>query len=172
MRTTMEKEKNELQDKTEQILSEVETLAKAEYEVASLKVIDNSSRLVGSLLLTICIILVAFAVLSFFAAAAVFALALCVPAWAACLIVGAVYLLLIPVLILCSKSLFVDPIVRKLSGLKNSEELQLESLRAEGRAAVQRERLNGYVRFAKAMYNHYVNLAQTAWNFIRGLFRK
>ena len=163
----MEKEKNELQDKTEQILSEVETLAKAEYEVARLKVIDNSSRLVGSLLLTICIILVAFAVLSFFAAAAVFALALCVPAWAACLIVGAVYLLLIPVLIL-----FVDPIVRKLSGLKNSEELQLESLRAEGRAAVQRERLNGYVRFAKAMYNHYVNLAQTAWNFIRGLFRK
>ena len=71
----MEKEKNELQDKTEQILSEVETLAKAEYEVARLKVIDNSSRLVGSLLLTICIILVAFAVLSFFAAAAVFALA-------------------------------------------------------------------------------------------------
>ena len=62
----MEKEKNELQDKTEQILSEVETLAKAEYEVARLKVIDNSSRLVGSLLLTICIILVAFAVLSFF----------------------------------------------------------------------------------------------------------
>ena len=35
----MEKEKNELQDKTEQILSEVETLAKAEYEVARLKVI-------------------------------------------------------------------------------------------------------------------------------------
>ena len=51
MRTTMENEKNELQDKTEQILSEVETLAKAEYEVARLKVIDNSSRLVGSLLL-------------------------------------------------------------------------------------------------------------------------
>ena len=75
----MEKEKNELQDKTEQILSEVETLAKAEYEVARLKVIDHSSRLVGSLLLTICIILVAFAVLSFCAAAAVFALALCVP---------------------------------------------------------------------------------------------
>lgn len=168
----MEKEKNELQDKTEQILSEVETLAKAEYEVARLKVIDNSSRLVGSLLLTICIILVAFAVLSFCAAAAVFALALCVPAWAACLIVGAVYLLLIPVLILCSKALFINPIVRKLSGLKNSEELQLESLRAEGRAAVQRERLSGYVRFAKAMYDHYVNLAQTAWNFIRGLFRK
>ena len=47
-----------------------------------------------------------------------------------------------------------------------------KALRAEGRAAVQRERLNGYVRFAKAMYDHYVNLAQTAWNFIRGLFRK
>ncbi len=163
---------NEWKEKKDEILSEVETFAKAEYEVARLKAVDNASSVVGALLLTICLILVAFAVLAFCAVAAVLALAQCVPAWAACLIVGAFYLLLIPVLIACSKQLFIDPIIRKLSGLKNAEELKYESLRAEGRAAVQRERLNGHVRFAQAMYNHYSQLAQTAWNVIRSLFNK
>lgn len=163
---------NNLQDKKDQILSEVETFAKAEYEVARLQVIDSTSRLVGSLLLTICLILVAFAVLAFCAAAAVVALAQCLPTWAACLIVGAVYLLLIPILIACSKPLFINPVVRKLSGQKNSEELKYEMVRAEGRAAVQRERMNGHLRFATAMYNHYLQLAQTAWNTVRALFRR
>ena len=165
-------EMNELQDKKGQILTDVETFAKAEYEVARFKVIDNVSRVVGSLLLTICLILVAFAVLSFCAAAAVFALAQCMPTWAACLVVGAVYLLLIPVLIACSKVLFINPIVRKLSGLKNSEELMLETLRAEGRAAVQRERMSGYIRMAQAMYYHSSQLIRTAWSAIRSLFSK
>ena len=168
----MNNQTNDLQDKKDQILSEVETFAKAEYELARLQVIDNTSRVVGSLLLTICLILVAFAVLAFCAAAAVVALAQCVPMWAACLIVGAFYLLLIPLLITCSKPLFIDPIVRKLSGLKNGEELKYETLRAEGRAAVQRERMNGHVRFAQAMYNHYTQLLQTAWSTIRSLFTK
>lgn len=163
---------NDLQDKKEQILSEVESLAKAEYELARLQVIDKTSHLVGSLLLALCLILVVFAVLTFCAIAAVFALALCLPAWAACLIVGAFYLLLIPVLIACSKILFIDPIVRKLSGLKNLEELKFETIRAEGLAAVQRERINGHLRFAKTVYNYYTQLMQTAWNAIRGLFRK
>ena len=168
----MEKDMKDLQDKKEQILSEVENYAKAEYELARLQVIDNTSRVVGALLLTICLILIAFAVLAFCAAAAVVALAQYVPTWAACLIVGAVYLLLIPLLIACSKQLCTDPIVSKLSGLKNSEELKYATLRAEGRAAVQRERMNGHVRFAQAMYDHYAQLAQTAWSPIRSLFRK
>lgn len=168
----MENEMNDLKEKQAQILSEVETFAKAEYEVARLKVIENASQIVGSLLLTICLILIAFAVLAFCAAAAVLALAQCLPAWAACLIVGAVYLLLIPILIACSKPLFVNPLVNKLSGIKNVEELKYETLRAEGRAAVQRERMSGYVRFAEAIINHYTQLAQTAWNAVRSLFKK
>jgi len=168
----MENEMKDLQDKKEQILSEVETFAKAEYDVARFKVIDNVSRVVGSLLLTICLILIAFAVLSFCAAAAVFALAQCMPMWAACLIVGAFYLLLIPVLIACSKTMFVNPIVHKLSGLKDSEELKYETLRAEGHAAVQRERISGQIRYARTMYNYYSRLMQTIWSAIRRLFKK
>ena len=168
----MEKEMKDLQDQKEQIISEVSTFAKAEYNVARLHVIDSASRIVGTLLLTICLILVAFALLAFCAVAAVIALAQCVPAWAACLIVGAFYFLLIPVLFACHKVLFINPIIRKLSGLKNAEELKFETLRAEGQAAVQRERLNGYVRFVKAIYNHYAQLGQLVWNAIRGLFKK
>ena len=168
----MEEEMKELQDKKEQVRSEVESFAKAEYEVARLRLIGSVSHMVGSLLLTLCLILIAFAVLAFCAVAAVLALAQCLPAWAACLIVGAVYLLLIPVLLACSKVLFVNPIVRKLSGLKNTEDLKYETLRAEGNAAVQRERLNAQIRFAQVLYTHYTQLAKAAWKAIRSLFSK
>ena len=163
---------NDLQDKENKFLSEVEAYAKAEFELARLQVIENTSRLVGSLLLSMCLVLALFAILAFCAVAAVVALAHCLPLWAACLIVGGFYLLLIPILIACSEVLFVNPIVRKLSGLKNSEELKYETLRAEGRAAVQRERINGHLRFVEAMYNYSAQLLRTAWSTIRSLFSK
>ena len=168
----MENQKNELQDQKEQILSDVGTFAKAEYEAARLLVIDKASRWIGALLLAICLILVVFAVLAFCAVAAVLALALYVPAWAACLIVGGVYLLLIPILAACSKVMFINPIIRQLSGIKNTEALQMEMVRAQGRAAVQRERMFGYVRLVKALYAHYTRMTQTVWGAIRGLFHK
>ena len=140
-----------------QILPDVEAFAKAEYDVIRLKVIDKVSHLVGALLLTICLILVGFAVLSFGAAAAVFALAQCMPLWASCLIIGGVYLVLIPVLLIVSTALFVNPIIRKLSGIKNEQELKCETIRAEGEAAVQSERMKA---------------VQTVWSTIRNLFVK
>ncbi len=152
--------------------NDVKELAKAEYEVARLRVIDQVSRLIGSLLLSICLILVVFAVLAFCAAAAVVALAQCVPTWAACLIVGAVYFLLIPVLIACYKVLFINPLIRKMSGMKNAEELKMETLRAEGHAAVQLERITGRIRLAKAVYEQSVQLGHMVWNLVRGLFKK
>lgn len=168
----MDNPKNDMQDAKEQILTEVESYAKAEYAVVRYRAIDKISRVVGSFLLTICLILVAFAVLSFCAVAAVFVLAQYVPAWAACLIIGAIYLMLIPVLIACSKVLFVNPIIRMLSGLKNSEDLRYETARAEGMAAVQRERMNGHLLFAKAVVNHCSNMIQMAWKTIRSIFSK
>lgn len=168
----MENETRESQDTREQILSEVKTFAKAEYDVARLQVINQVSHLIGSLLLTICLILIAFAVLTFGAAAAVFALAQCMPTWAACLVAGAVYLLLIPLLLACSKVLFTNPIVNKLSGLKNLEELKCETIRAEGNAALQRERMNGRIRFAHTTYLFYSQLVKTVWQTVRNWFNR
>lgn len=140
-----------------QILPDIEAFAKAEYDLARLKVIDKVSHLVGALLLIICLILIGFAVLTFGAAAAVFALAQCMPLWAACLIIGAVYLLLIPILLIAGTVLFVNPIIRRLSGVKNVHELKCETIRAEGEVAIQRERM----RFV-----------QTLWSTLRSIFSK
>ena len=140
-----------------QILPDIEAFAKAEYDVARLKVIDKVSHLVGALLLIICLILIAFAVLTFGAAAAVFALAQCMPLWASCLIIGAVYLLLIPILMIAGTVLFVNPIIRKLSGIRNEQELKYETIRAEGELALQRERMK---------------VVQTVWSTLRSIFSK
>ena len=110
--------------------------------------------------------------LLFTAGAAVVALGYCLPMWAACLIVGGVYLLLIPILIACSKPLFINPIIKKMSGCKDTHELECETLRAEGHVALHRERMSGRVRFVQEMYNYYAYLAQTGWKFIRNLFKK
>ena len=139
------------------ILPDVESFARAEFNVLRLKAIDKASHLIGSLLLIICLILIGFAVLTFGAAAAVFALGQCLPLWASCLIVGAAYLLLIPILIIGSTVLFVNPIIRKLGGAKNEQELKYETIRAEGEAAVQRERMKA---------------VQTVWTTLRNLFVK
>ena len=129
------------------ILSDIEKLAKAEYDIVRFHVVDYVSRMVGALFLAISILLIVFAILAFGAGAAVFALAQCMPTWAACLIIGGVFVILVPVVILGSTILFVNPVVRKLSGLKNSEQLQMETIKAEGQVAVQKERISSHFHF-------------------------
>lgn len=143
------------------ILSDIEKLAKAEYDIVRFRLVDYVSRLVGALFLAICILLIVFAVLAFGAGAAVFALAQCMPTWAACLIIGGVFVILIPVVVLCSTVLFVNPVVRKLSGMKNAEQLQYETLKAERDVAVQRERISSHFHFLSDL-----------WTKLTLLFRK
>lgn len=165
-------EKNEWQEQKNELLAEVKTYAKAEYDLVRLRAVEKISYVLGSLLLSLCLILVAFALLAFLAVAAVFILANYMPAWAACLITGAFYLILIPILLLCSKPLFINPIINKLSGCKDTHELECETVRAEGRVALHRERMSGRVRFVQEMYNYYTHLVQSGWSFIRKLFKK
>lgn len=168
----MEKETNQFQEEKEQIIREVSDYAQAEGEVVRLKLIDKFSQVVGRLLLTVCLVLIAFAMLAFCAVAAVVALSQCMPLWAASLIIAGLYLLLIPVVLIGSKALFVNPIIRNLSGKKHVEELRYETLRAEGQAGVLRERLSGRVRFAVSHVTHYVEMATSVWKTVSGLFRK
>ena len=165
-------EKKEWQEQKNELLAEVKTYAKAEYGLVRLRAVEKLSTIIGSLLLTLCLILVAFALFAFIAVAVVFLLSNYMPAWVACLIMGAVYLILVPVLILCSKPLFINPIIKKMSGCKDTHELECETLRAEGHVALHRERMSGRVRFVQEMYNYYAYLAQTGWKFIRNLFKK
>ena len=50
----MKEELKELQEKKEQVRSEVESYAKAEYEVARLRLIGSASHVIGSLMLRCC----------------------------------------------------------------------------------------------------------------------
>jgi len=168
----MENEKDLFREAKEQLLEEVGSYANAEYEYSRLRVVDYVSRLAGTVLLAVGLILIAFAVLSFCAAAAVFALAMYMPAWAACLIVAACYILLIPVLVICSKTLFRNLVIRRMSGLKNREALRLETIRAEGNAALRRERLNGRLLIVQALYSRLAQWGTTIKDLLSGLFRK
>ena len=143
------------------ILSDVQKFAKAEYDIVRYRLVDYISRMVGALFMAISLLLIVFAILTFGAGAAVFALAQCMPTWAACLIIGGVFVILVPVVIFGSTLLFVNPIVRKLSGIKNAEQLQLETLKAEGEVAVQKERISSHFRYITDL-----------WTTITRLFRK
>lgn len=168
----MENEKDLFREAKEQLLEEVGSYANAEYEYSRLRVVDYVSRMAGTVVLAVGLILIAFAVLSFCAAAAVFALAMYMPAWAACLIVAACYILLIPVLVICSKTLFRNLVIRRMSGLKNREALRLETIRAEGNAALRRERLNGRLLIVQALYSRLAQWGTTIKDLFHGLFRK
>ena len=168
----MDKKANELQDNKEGLLSEVESYAKAEYELARLRIVDYAGRIVSVFLLAICILFIVFAVLALCAAAAVSVLAQFMHTWAACLIVGGAYLLLIPLLVIGSKWFFVNPVVRKLSGIKNVEELKYATIRAEGRVAVHRERITHHVKIAQMVFDRVVGLMGSLWDTIIGIFKK
>lgn len=163
---------NELQEKKDILLQDVENYARSEAEVLRLKAVATVGSIAGSVLMGLCLILIAFAVLACLALAAVFALSQCVPTWAACLIVGGVYVLLIPVVIVLCKVLFVNMLVKKMSGVRNREELRYETLRAEGQAAVQQERVSGHIRSARQMITQYIRMVDRVWRIFRKLFRR
>lgn len=162
----------ELEETKEVLRQDVENYARSQAEVLRLKAVAVVGNVIGSVLLALCLILITFAVLACLALAAVFALSQCVPTWAACLIVGGIYLLLIPVVIYLSKVIFVNVVIKKMSGLRTMEDLKYETLRAEGQAAVQQERIDGHLRSARQAIMQYTRMAGKVWSILRKLFGK
>lgn len=122
------------------VLADVQTYIKSEYDILRLKATKRASLIGGSVLLVVCVLFLAFLAIVFMAIGATIALADCLPLWAAFLITGGVFLLLILVLLLCKKVFFVNPVVRVLSEKKSLDELDKDTLRAEGRVTMMRER--------------------------------
>lgn len=109
-----------------QFLEQVQTDAKAYAQtlttVGKLRIVGGVSRALGLFLFILTTVLLVFAVLSFGAVAAIIGLSFCIPTWAAALVVGGVYALLIVVAIIFRKRLFINPFVRMLSGVLFAEE--------------------------------------------------
>lgn len=115
-------------------------------EVGKLKLIGVVSRVLGLFLLIFTLMMCVFALFTFGAVAAIDALAMCMPVWAAALIVSSAYILLIIIAILCRKPLFVHPFIALLSKqvIKTEQELEVATLRAEYDAEMRASQLSLY----------------------------
>lgn len=161
---------NELVD---QIKKEVSTYGASLGEVGKLRVIGIVSRVLGLFLLIFTVVLLALALLSFGAVAIIHALSNHMPIWAASLIIGAMYFLLLVLAILCRKALFVNPFIRLMSKqIATEEELERKTVEAEHQVELQTMRLSNQVETATQSISMAFGLVKRIWQFIVSRKRK
>ena len=155
----------------EQIKQEATQYGKAVGEVGKLRLIGIASRALGLFLLIFSVVLCIFAILSFGAVAAINAMSACIPVWAAALIVGGAYLLLIIVMILARKPLFINPFIALLSKhvIRSQRDLDVEILKAEYEVEKNNLRIRAQVENAVGEVNFFVRLIT---RLFRALFAK
>lgn len=113
------------------------------------------------------------ALLAFASVAVINALATCLPVWAAALIVGSVFLLIIVVAVLCRKPLFVHPFIKLLSKqIRTEEELALKTLEAEHKVELQQVHIQCEVENVTREVDFYASLLKRAWNWLTAKLAK
>ena len=117
----------------DQIKEEATQYGKAVGEVGKLRMIGIASRVLGLFLLIFTLVLCVFALFTFGAVSAINAMSVCMPVWAASLIVCGAYIVLIIVLIAARQPLFIHPFIALLSKhmIGSQRELDMEILKAE-----------------------------------------
>ena len=152
-----------------QIKNEVSTYGKSLGEVGKLRLIRVISRLLGLFLMLFIVLLLVFALLSFGAVAIIDRLSYHMPIWAAALIMGGLYLILIAVVVICRKPLFINPFIKAMSqDIATEEELALKTVEAEHQVELQSMQLNNQIATATQNINLVFNLISRAWQFLRG----
>ena len=156
-----------------QVKEEVTEYGKSVGRVGKLRLIGIISRVLGMFLLIFTVVLCALALFTFGAVAAIDAMSACMPVWAAALIIGSAYIVLIAIAIACRKPLFIHPFIKLLSKqIRSEEELALRIMEAEHKAELQQVRMQCQVENATRELDFYAGLLTRAWNFIKGLLRK
>lgn len=156
-----------------QIKDELAEYGKAVGKIGQLRLIGIISRVLGLFLLIFTVVLCALALFTFAAVALIDILANYMPVWAAALIIGSTYVVLIVVAIVCRKPLFIHPFIKLLtSQISTEEELALKTIEAESEARIQRVRIENKVENATREFELYTNLLLRGWNFLKGLLRK
>ena len=157
----------------EQLKQELSTYGQSMGEVGRLRLVSVVSRVLGLFLLIFTIVLCVFALLAFGAVAAIHALSACMPIWAASLIIGSIYIVLMAVTIMCRKQLFINPFIHLMDKqIHTEEELALKTMEAEHKAELQRVKMECQVENATRELDFYANLLSRAWNFITGKLRR
>ena len=156
-----------------QVKEEVTEYGKSVGRVGKLRLIGIISRVLGMFLLIFTVVLCVLALFTFGAVAAIDAMSACMPVWAAALIIGSAYIVLIAIAIACRKPLFIHPFIKLLSKqIRSEEELALRIMEAEHKAELQQVHMQCQVENATRELDFYAGLLTRAWNFIKGLLRK
>ena len=152
-------------DFVSQVKSELTEYSKSIAEIGKLRLIGIVSRVLGLFLLILTVVLCAIGLFAFASVAAINALTASMPLWAAALIVGAVFLLLIILAIVCRKPLFVHPFIRLMSNqIRSEEELALRTIEAENNAQLQRVKMECRVQNATQQFHFVTSLIGKIWN--------
>ena len=152
-------------DFVSQVKSELTEYSKSLAEIGKLRLIGIVSRVLGLFLLILTVVFCAIGLFAFASVAAINALTACMPLWAAALIVGAVFLLLIILAIVCRKPLFVHPFIRLMSNqIRSEEELALRTIEAENNAQLQRVKMECRVQNATQQFHFVTSLIGKIWN--------
>ena len=154
----------------EKAKEEATVYGKAWSNVGRLRLIGLVSRVLGLFLLIFTIVLCCLALFSFGAVAAIDGLSNIMPVWAAALIIGSAYILLIIIAVLCRRQLFIHPFIALMSKqmIHSQEELDMETLKAEHEVELQTVRIETHVENATRELNLYLSLAKRVWKWIKG----
>lgn len=156
-----------------QVKGELTEYSKALGTVGRLRLIGIISRVLGLFLLILTVVLCALALFTFGAVAAIDAMSACMPVWAAALIIGCSYIVLIILAIVCRKPLFVHPFIKLMTKqIKSEEELALRIIEAEHAVDLQNTRMQCQIENATREWDFYVNLFSRLRDLIRKIFRK
>ena len=144
----------------EQIKEEASQYGKAVGEVGKLHLIGIASRVLGLFLLIFTLILCVFALFTFGAVSAIDAMSVCMPVWAAALIVCGAYIVLIIVLILARKPIFIHPFIALLSKhlIGSQRELDMEILKAEHEVEKHNLRIGARVESTVGEFKFFVRI--------------
>lgn len=152
----------------EQMKEEAAQYGKALYKVGKLRVIGIISRVLGLFLLIFTIVLCVLGVFTFGAVAAINAMSACMPVWAAALIVGAAYMVLIIIAIIARRPLFIHPFIalltKQLAGTQ--EELAIETLKAENDVNMQNARIEAQVMNATRDFRWTIGILGRVWHWL------
>jgi uncharacterized protein involved in cysteine biosynthesis len=155
-----------------QVKNEVTEYGKSLGEVGKLRLIGIISRVLGLFLLIFTVVLCALALFTFGAVAVIDILANYMPVWAAALIIGSTYIVLIGIALACRKPLFINPFIKLLSKqIRSEEELALKTLEAEHQAQIRQLRMQYQVENATRELDFYANLISRVWKAIKRILQ-
>lgn len=152
-----------------QMKTEATEYVKSVGDAGKYHVIGGVSRMLGLFLLILTVVLCAIVFLMFGAVAVVAALATSMPLWAASLLVGSVFIVLLLIALIWRKPLFVHPFIRLMAKeVKTEDALANKITEAKHNAEIQRVKMECHAEEAVRDVKYYAGLISQTWSALKG----